>query len=88
MSGFFFLRRSVLGGMPLSPRGYKILLEILGRCSYGLVVEVPILFRDRSVGGSKLTWKIQFEYLKQLFFIYSFMIKRRVIRFIHLLKKL
>ena len=67
MSGFFFLRKPVLVGMSLSPRGYKILLEILGRCSYSSVVEVPILFRDRSVGGSKLTWKVQFEYLEQLF---------------------
>ena len=31
MSGFFLVRRSVLEGVPMSPRGFKILLEVLGR---------------------------------------------------------
>lgn len=72
MSGYFFLRKSVLSSLYTSPQGYKILLEILGRCSYGRVVEVPIQFKDRSVGGSKLTWKVQLQYLHQVFSLYLF----------------
>ncbi len=71
MAGYFFLKKQVVDGISLSPRGYKILLEILGRCSYDSVVEIGIVFRDRSVGGSKLNWKVQVEYLQQVLTLYG-----------------
>lgn len=55
MSGFFAVRREIVAGVPLHPRGYKILLEILANCDYETVVEVPFVFQEREKGDSKLT---------------------------------
>ena len=55
MSGFFAVRREIVAGTPLHPRGYKILLEILANCDYETVVEVPFVFQEREKGDSKLT---------------------------------
>ena len=63
MSGYFMLRRQVLAGTELKPRGYKILLEILGRSRYGSLVEVPYVFEERKVGASKLGQKQAIDFL-------------------------
>jgi len=55
LSGLFAARRSIVTGVSLSPRGYKILLEILSKCRYERVVEVPYTFLERERGQSKLT---------------------------------
>src|SRR3990172_7260843 len=55
MSGFFFFRKEVLDGVELSPRGFKIGLEILVKGKYKKVTEVPIIFRNRDYGASKLS---------------------------------
>ncbi len=55
MSGFFAVRRTLVSDVELTPRGYKILLEILAKCDYETVAEVPYLFHDRERGESKLT---------------------------------
>jgi dolichol-phosphate mannosyltransferase len=52
MSGFFAIRRDVATGMPLNPRGYKILLEILVQRDLE-VTEVPFGFALRPTGQSK-----------------------------------
>jgi dolichol-phosphate mannosyltransferase len=57
MSGFFMLRRSVVDGVGLSSRGFKVLLEILVKGRYGSVVEVPYVFKPRRRGESKLSLK-------------------------------
>ncbi|MFH0917594.1 MAG: glycosyltransferase, partial [Candidatus Omnitrophota bacterium] len=44
MSGYFILRKEVIFGKQLSPRGYKILLEVLAMGSYRKVCEVPFIF--------------------------------------------
>ncbi|EQD49560.1 dolichyl-phosphate beta-D-mannosyltransferase precursor, partial [mine drainage metagenome] len=54
MSGFFALRRSILDRRPLAPIGYKIGLEILVKCRPAPIVEIPIEFRPRLAGESKL----------------------------------
>lgn len=54
MSGFFAFRRSILSRGTLAPIGYKIGLEILVKCRPRPVVEVPIVFRPRTAGRSKL----------------------------------
>jgi len=56
LSGFFCCRRPLLDGseLPLRPRGFKILLEVLGRGGSEIrTLDVPIEFRDRERGKSK-----------------------------------
>jgi len=53
LGGFFLLRRSLLVGVSLRPIGYKILLEILIRCQWQRVLEVPYHFQVRAHGQSK-----------------------------------
>jgi len=54
MSGFIAFRRSILARGTLAPLGYKIGLEILVKCRPKPVIEVPIVFRPRAAGESKL----------------------------------
>ncbi len=53
LGGFFALRRAVVDGVPLRPRGYKILLEILVRGRWRTLDEVEYTFRRRLDGISK-----------------------------------
>jgi len=70
MAGFFCLRKSLLKGVPLKPRGFKILLEILARTGTPRTFEVPIHFEDRSAGDSKFSSKERREFLKQVWTLY------------------
>ncbi len=70
MSGFFAVRRDVVARATLSPRGFKIALEILARCRPRPIVEVPIRFRPRYSGESKLGRNEVREYLRQLASLY------------------
>jgi dolichol-phosphate mannosyltransferase len=69
LSGFFFISREVIDGAPLNPIGFKILLEILAKGKYRKVIEVPITFRDRRFGSSKLTYLQIKDFLLQLILI-------------------
>ncbi len=71
MAGFFALRRSLLAGVALKPKGFKILLEILARTGTKKVVEVPIRFEDRAAGASKFGAKQRREYLSQIRTLYT-----------------
>jgi cellulose synthase/poly-beta-1,6-N-acetylglucosamine synthase-like glycosyltransferase len=55
LGGFFLLRRSLLAEVSLRPIGYKILLELLLRCQWQHVLEVPYHFQARAAGQSKAT---------------------------------
>lgn len=66
MSGYFMLRRAAIAGRPLSPLGYKILLEVIGRGAVEKIAEVGYVFRERTEGASKVTAKIYVEYLRHL----------------------
>lgn len=71
MSGFALIRRDVALRLPdlLNPRAYKFLLEILVRLRPLSVAEVPITFRNRRNGDSKLTtWEIA-EFVRLLVFL-------------------
>jgi dolichol-phosphate mannosyltransferase len=72
MSGFFAIRPSVIKGAPLQAKGYKILLEVLVKGSYKEIREVPIRFRDRELGQSKLGSKVMLNYLQHLLKLYLF----------------
>ncbi|MCC6917199.1 glycosyltransferase family 39 protein [Nitrosomonas sp.] len=66
-SGFFAFRRELISNITRNARGYKILLELLmtgqGRLR---VKEIPISFRDRQYGNSKLSLTHHLAYLLQL----------------------
>ena len=70
MSGFFFLKREVIDGIKLNPKGFKICLEILVRGKYENVIEIPILFRDRIHGETKLNSRVIIDYLLQVSRLY------------------
>lgn len=67
MSGFFALHRDTFArGRDLRAMGYKIGLEVLVKCGCSDVREVPIRFSDRRAGESKLSLRIQLEYVRQV----------------------
>lgn len=66
MAGFFALRRELLAGASTQAAGYKILLELLAGQPDLRVAEVPITFRDRTAGASKLGLHTQLVYLQRL----------------------
>ena len=75
MSGFFCLTKATLArgeGSGISTLGFKIGLELMVRCKCTKVVDVPITFRERVAGESKLTMKQNIEYLRQLKSLYLF----------------
>ena len=51
---------------PLKPRGYKILLEVLGKGTWEKDKEIPFEFVDREVGSSKLKIRTIVEYAQQV----------------------
>jgi dolichol-phosphate mannosyltransferase len=66
MSGYFMVRRAAIAGVPLSPLGYKILVEVIGRGRIDRVAEVGYVFRERREGASKVTWRVYVDYLRHL----------------------
>jgi dolichol-phosphate mannosyltransferase len=71
LSGFFAIPKSTLSrARSLSPVGYKILLELIVRCECREIVEIPIAFRDRKLGDSKLSIAQQWLYLRHLAQLY------------------
>ncbi len=66
VSGFFAVKRSVVEHAPLRPRGYKILLEVLGKGTWRKVKEIPFEFVDRATGSSKLGGRVILEYAGQV----------------------
>ncbi|HEY9695804.1 MAG TPA: glycosyltransferase [Trichocoleus sp.] len=66
MSGYFMVRRSAIAEAVLSPVGYKILLEVIGRGNIGEIGEVGYVFQERQAGESKVTWRQYVEYLMHL----------------------
>ena len=66
MSGYFMVRRTAIAQRPLSPYGYKILIEVLGRGAIAQVAEVGYVFQERLEGESKVTSKQYIEYILHL----------------------
>ena len=72
MSGFFAIdRHAIPNPSTLRPIGFKIALELMVRGRLR-VKEVPIGFRDRSRGKSKLGRRQQIEFLRHLYRLYLF----------------
>ncbi|WP_334147822.1 glycosyltransferase family 2 protein [Hyphomicrobium sp.] len=75
MSGFFALRKADFDKHDeYNPIGYKVGLEIITKCGFRNVGEVPIHFSDRIHGESKLSFKEQLKYIQHLrrLYIYKF----------------
>jgi dolichol-phosphate mannosyltransferase len=66
MSGYFLVQRDAIAEVLLNPRGYKILLEVLGRGRVQQVAEIGYVFQERQAGASKVTWKQYVDYLHHL----------------------
>lgn len=70
MSGFFALKRHTFEGVVnlLNPKGFKILLDILVCVKSTTVVqEIPFTFSQRLHGESKLSRRVQLEFLEYLY---------------------
>ncbi len=74
VSGFFAVKKSVVAKASLKPRGYKILLEVLGKGFWEKDKEIPFEFVDREIGSSKLKLKTIIEYAEQVIDIALFSI--------------
>jgi dolichol-phosphate mannosyltransferase len=73
LAGFFALPRATLERAPgLSPIGWKIGLEVVVRCRPARIDEVPIHFKDRAEGESKLNARECWRYLRHLARLYAF----------------
>ena len=77
-SGFFAINRSILNATSLSPRGFRMGFEILGKARWMRVQEIPIIFKDRELGQSKLKGRIIYDFLIQCgsIFYYNFIVRK------------
>jgi dolichol-phosphate mannosyltransferase len=67
VSGFFGIKRDLVLNTPnIKPRGYKILLEFLGKCKWNKITELPYTFTNRKRGNSKLKTTTIIDFIKQL----------------------
>jgi dolichol-phosphate mannosyltransferase len=69
LSGYFMLRRSdfALVHSHVAGNGFKVLLELAAKMKPRKVVEVPITFRPRMHGESKLSTRVVLQYMEQLY---------------------
>ena len=70
MSGFFVIRKHTFDAIAdrLKPTGFKMLLDILVHLPPGATVrELPYTFGIREHGESKLSWKVQLDFLEYLY---------------------
>ena len=65
-SGFFFVRRASIAGVPMVAQGFKLLLEVLVRGNIGRVEEVPFTFGARQGGHSKGDARVLLDYFSLL----------------------
>jgi dolichol-phosphate mannosyltransferase len=78
MSGFFAIPAEVFKrAKRLDPIGFKIALELIVKCRCSKIREIPINFRTRSKGRSKLTLTEQFKYLRHIYRLAKFKLRNR-----------
>lgn len=66
MSGFFMFKKELIINKDINPKGFKILLELLVKLDCKNIVEIPIVFINRTVGESKAGTKEIVYYLQNL----------------------
>ena len=72
MSGFFLFKKQMIKNVKLTPKGYKILFEMLVKSNCKNFVEIPYTFRDRVAGKTKLGSKVIFNFIEHAFVLYLF----------------
>ncbi len=81
MTGFLAARRAsiepALCRGDLNPIGYKIALELIVKCRFRNIAEIPIHFADRRHGRSKLTLGEQLRYLLHLRRLFAYKLFHR-----------
>ncbi|WP_421909557.1 polyprenol monophosphomannose synthase [Methanolacinia petrolearia] len=77
-SGFFAINRRILEDVNLKPRGFRMGFEILGKARWENVTEIPIVFRDRVAGVSKIKPSVFSDFLLQCMHIayYNFILRK------------
>ena len=70
-SGFMAIRKSIMNGVQLDPKGWKIVLEVTVKTN-PRIMEVPIIFKDRKEGESKLGIRAQMDYFHHLWRLYEY----------------
>lgn len=77
MSGFFALHRTTWQHAPtLHPIGYKIGLELMCKCQFKRIIEVPIDFGLRTRGSSKFGCWPTIDFLRHLLRLYAHVIAK------------
>lgn len=77
MSGFFAMPQHVFRRCRhFTPRGFKVGLELMVRCGCRRIKELPIHFKQRGGGRSKLSTRERFNYLEHLSRLYDFRFPR------------
>jgi dolichol-phosphate mannosyltransferase len=71
-SGFMAVKKSALENLKLNPIGWKIVLEVVVKLGKVPINEVPITFKDRVYGKSKLSFKASYSYLAHLLRLYLY----------------
>lgn len=78
LAGFFAIRRRTLEqAAEIDVLGFKIALELMVKCRCRNMKEIPILFRKRAHGHSKLGLREQWNFLRHLLRLYCFKIADR-----------
>jgi dolichol-phosphate mannosyltransferase len=77
MSGFFFIKKDVVGKMDINPQSCKICLDIIIRGDYRKLAEVPYVFTNRKKGETKILKKSEiFRYVRFVFGLYRYGIRK------------
>lgn len=67
LAGFFAVKRKYIIGLPLDVPGFKIGFAVLAEYNKKIrLIEIPIEFRDRNYGQSKMNKNVVYDYLRQL----------------------
>lgn len=71
-SGYMGIDRCILEEHDFNPIGWKIVLEIIVKASPLRVKEIPIVFKDRQLGESKMSYGEIINYIKHLISLYIY----------------
>lgn len=71
-TGFMGIRADLYKQYTYKPSGWKVVLEILAKIPIKKIKEVPIVFRDRVYGKSKLSFPVILENIKHGISLLSF----------------
>lgn len=77
ISGFFMIKKGIADATPVEPRGYKILMEYVGKGNWESIYEVPYMFTSRKNGSSKLKSGTILDYIRQVIGLIQFGWKHR-----------